>query len=68
MEQSVYAVSGMTCSHCVNAVRTEVSAIPGVTGVEVDLATGKVTIAADPVPAVAAVRAAVEAAGYDLAE
>jgi copper chaperone len=68
MGPSVYGVSGMTCSHCVNAVRSEISAIPGVSEVEVDLAAGKVTIAADPQPAVAAVRAAVEAAGYELAE
>jgi copper chaperone len=68
MEQSVYTVTGMTCSHCVNAVRSEISAIPGVTAVEVDLAGGKVTIAADQPPAGDAVRAAVEAAGYELAE
>jgi copper chaperone CopZ len=68
MERSVYAVAGMTCSHCVNAVRSEISAIPGVTEVEVDLGAGSVTIAADPLPSSAAVRAAVQAAGYELAE
>lgn len=67
MEQSVYSVVGMTCSHCVNAVRSEVSGIPGVTQVDVDLAEGKVTICAEPAPSAEAVRAAVEEAGYELA-
>jgi copper chaperone CopZ len=66
MEQSVYAVAGMTCSHCVNAVRSEISGIPGVTEVDVDLAGGKVTITAEPAPSADEVRAAVEAAGYEL--
>ena len=39
-------VTGMTCDHCVRAVRDEVSAIQGVTNVEVDLASGQVTIEA----------------------
>ena len=30
-------VAGMTCDHCARAVRTEVSAIDGVTDVDVDL-------------------------------
>ncbi len=63
----MYVVTGMTCSHCVEAVRSEISGIPGVTDVQVDLADGRVTVAADPVPSAAAVRAAVEAAGYELA-
>ena len=33
-----FAVTGMTCGHCVVAVTDEVSAIPGVTDVTVDLA------------------------------
>lgn len=32
-----YAVTGMTCEHCVAAVREEVGALPGVVGVDVDL-------------------------------
>ena len=34
---NAFAVSGMTCGHCVVAVTEEVSAIPGVTDVAVDL-------------------------------
>ncbi len=67
MGQSVYTVTGMTCSHCENAVRSEISGIPGVTSVDVDLASGRVSITADPDPEPAAVRGAVETAGYELA-
>ncbi|TQR82768.1 heavy-metal-associated domain-containing protein [Mycobacterium hodleri] len=37
---NTFAVTGMTCAHCVAAVTEEVSAIPGVTDVTVDLAPG----------------------------
>ena len=59
-----YQVSGMTCSHCVDSVTDEVSKIPGVTGVQVDLATGRVTVEADRPVSVDAVAAAVDEAGY----
>jgi copper chaperone CopZ len=59
-------VVGMTCDHCARAVRTEVSAIEGVTDVDVDPTRGVVRVTADqPVPATA-VRDAVEEAGYTL--
>ncbi|MDK3256484.1 heavy-metal-associated domain-containing protein [Blastococcus capsensis] len=61
-----YTVTGMTCGHCVTSVTEEVSQLPGVTGVEVDLATGGLTLtSAEPVDE-AAVRAAVEEAGYEV--
>jgi copper chaperone len=31
------AVTGMTCDHCASAVRAEISKLPGVTGVDVDV-------------------------------
>ena len=37
---TAFAVTGMTCGHCVIAVTEEISAIPGVTDVTVDLAPG----------------------------
>jgi copper chaperone CopZ len=67
MQQSIYAVTGMTCSHCVSAVRSEVAKIPGVRDVAVDLDAGKLTVMADEEPELAAVRVAVEEAGYELA-
>ncbi len=35
-----YRVTGMACSHCVSAVRAELSALEGVVGIEVDLRPG----------------------------
>jgi copper chaperone CopZ len=56
----------MTCGHCVQAVRTEVAAVPGVTGVDVDLDTKEVVVHGEAVDD-AAVRAAIEGAGYEAA-
>jgi copper chaperone CopZ len=63
---AVYGVNGMTCDHCVRAVTSELGAVPGVRDVRVDLAAGLVTVTSDAVLDAAAVRAAVEEAGYDL--
>jgi copper chaperone len=46
----VINVVGMTCEHCAKAVRTEISGLPGVTDVDVDVASGRVTVVADLVP------------------
>lgn len=65
---STFIVKGMTCSHCVQSVTTELSALPGVTDVRVDLASGGVTVASEaPLPD-EAVRAAVDEAGYEIAD
>jgi copper chaperone len=63
----VIKVSGMSCEHCATAVRTEIGGLPGVTDVDVDVTSGEVRIVAEPVPDDAALRAAVDAAGYELA-
>jgi len=68
MTTSTYHVVGMTCSHCVDAVTEEVSALSGVRGVDVDLATGAVTVSSDTPLEPAAVAAAVDEAGYELAD
>ena len=67
MSTSTYTVVGMTCGHCVNSVTEEVTQVPGVTAVEVDLATGGLTVNSDTDVDDAAVRAAVEEAGYQVA-
>jgi len=66
METKTYTVTGMTCGHCVNSVSTEVGQIPGVTGVQVDLASGTVTVDSETPLNDEAVRAAVDEAGYEL--
>lgn len=65
---TTYTVTGMSCEHCVNAVTGELSELPGVADVTVDLGTGVVTVTSDaPLPE-DAVRAAVDEAGYELAD
>jgi copper ion binding protein len=62
-----YTVTGMTCEHCVGAVREEVGRLPGVTDVAVDLASGRVTVTSEGPVATEDVRAMVDEAGYELA-
>jgi copper chaperone len=66
MTTTTYTVKGMTCGHCVSSVTEEVTEIPGVTGVGVDLATGLVSVDSDGPVDGAAIRAAVEEAGYEV--
>jgi copper chaperone CopZ len=61
-----YVVQGMTCDHCVLSVREEVSEVPGVSAVDVDLASGRMLVSGARVDD-AAVRAAVVEAGYEVA-
>jgi copper chaperone len=64
-------VTGMTCSHCVNAVTEELSALDGVGTVTVDLVPGGasvVTVESEQPLDDAAVREAVDEAGYELAD
>ncbi|MBB4907652.1 heavy-metal-associated domain-containing protein [Actinophytocola algeriensis] len=67
MATNTYTVTGMTCDHCVGAVRGEVSQIPGVTDVQVDLSSGQVTVTSDAPIDVETIRASVDEAGYELA-
>ncbi|CCH30080.1 heavy-metal-associated domain-containing protein [Actinosynnema sp. NPDC047251] len=68
MAETTFTVTGMTCGHCASSVTEEVTRIAGVTDVAVDVPTGAVKVtSAEPV-ARADVRAAVEEAGYALAE
>jgi copper chaperone CopZ len=60
-----YAVSGMTCTHCVASVQEEVSEVTGVDAVEVDLGSGRLTVSGTGF-ADDAVRDAVAEAGYSL--
>jgi copper chaperone CopZ len=67
MSTTTVTVTGMTCGCCVNKVRDKVGALPGVTGVEVDLAAGSVTIDGTE-PTRTALADAVAAAGFQLAD
>ncbi|SCL17345.1 heavy-metal-associated domain-containing protein [Micromonospora inyonensis] len=66
MATETYQVKGMTCGHCVSAVSSELGAVAGVTDVQVDLASGQVTVTSDVPLETEAVRAAVDEAGFEL--
>jgi copper chaperone len=59
-----YTVSGMSCGHCAQSVTDELTALPGVAEVDVDVPAGRVVVRAEAALAEDAVRAAVEEAGY----
>lgn len=54
----------MTCGHCVASVTEELRQLAGVTGVEVDLATGRVDLASDAPIDGADIARAIDEAGY----
>jgi copper chaperone len=64
--QTTINVSGMTCGHCVSAVTMELSLIPSVTEVDVDLESGQVTITSDATLEQAQLAIAIDEAGYEL--
>ena len=71
MSTQTFPVTGLTCSHCVGAVTSELQEIPGVTGVTVDLVAGgtsTVTVSSDrPVEEAQVAKALDEAGDYRLA-
>ena len=70
MPTTTYAVSGMSCEHCVNAVTSELSGLAGVSAVTIDLVpdgSSRVTVAsAGPLPVDAVAAALDEAGGYQM--
>ncbi|MFZ2527692.1 MAG: heavy metal-associated domain-containing protein [Rhodococcus sp. (in: high G+C Gram-positive bacteria)] len=64
--QNTYRVEGMTCGHCVSAVREEVSALAGVSDVDVNLETGALVVTSDTELDPNTLAAAVDEAGYVL--
>ncbi len=71
MSTQIFPMTGLTCGHCVGAITSEVSAVPGVTEVLVDLVAGGTSIlsvTADKALTDAEVAAALDEAGeYQLA-
>jgi len=65
-QTQTYTVTGMTCGHCVASVTEEIQEVPGVADVSVVLETGAVTVTSSEPVDDAAVKAAVEEAGYQL--
>ena len=63
MREQTYVVPGMSCSHCKTAVEEEVGGVPGVVSVEADPVSKLVVVRGDVDDA--AVRAAIDEAGYE---
>jgi copper chaperone len=67
MNTTTISITGMTCGHCVSAVRSELSQLPGVEQVDVDLVNGGTSTAtissSGPLDA-ASIGEAVAEAGY----
>jgi copper chaperone CopZ len=63
---TVYKVSGMSCGHCEGSVSAEISALDGVSSVKAVASTGEVTVVSAAALDEAAVRAAVDEAGFEL--
>jgi copper chaperone CopZ len=68
MSSQEFRVLGMSCGHCVRFVTDELEELPGVRSVTVDLPAELVTVVSDRALEPTAVRAALEAAGYELAD
>ncbi len=68
METVTLKIDGMTCGGCVASVERVLKAVPGVAATKVQLSPGLAEVSFDPArTGVPALRAAVEAAGYDIA-
>lgn len=65
LNQLTYSVPGVSCSHCQAAITEEVSKVSGVAAVDVDLAAKRVSVTGRSLDD-AAVRAAIDEAGYDI--
>jgi copper chaperone CopZ len=67
MTSSTYSVTGMTCANCTRHVAGALRELPGVHDVEVSLEGGTARVESAHALDEAAVRAALEEAGYSLA-
>jgi copper ion binding protein len=65
MANVTYSVPAISCDHCKHAIETEVSKVPGVSVVTVDIETKTVRVEGDATDV--DLRAAIDEAGYDVA-
>ncbi len=65
LEQRTYSVPGTSCSHCRAVITAELEQVAGVNEVDVDLDAKRVTVTGVQ-PDDAAIRAAIDEAGYDV--
>ncbi|MFF4211532.1 heavy-metal-associated domain-containing protein [Streptomyces sp. NPDC001796] len=67
MTHKQYNVTGMSCEHCAASIREEVSEVPGVSDVVVDVATNSVTVHGTDLDD-GRLRAAIVEAGYGVTD
>jgi copper chaperone len=70
MMNSTYLVRGMTCAHCVSSVTEEITEVPGVLSVSVDLVVGGnsvVKVESGSEIDEELIRTAINEAGYEIA-
>jgi copper ion binding protein len=65
MTTEQFRVPDISCAHCVNAITKEVSALPGIAQVKVELSDKTVTVEHDSRVDTATIVAAINEAGYD---
>lgn len=66
MEELVYTVPGISCSHCTHAIEEEVALVVGVESVSADVDSKRVVVRGEDLDD-DAIRAAIDEAGYDAA-
>ncbi|MFJ8716106.1 heavy-metal-associated domain-containing protein [Streptomyces violaceus] len=66
MPATTYAVAGMSCGHCKSTLTRAIGELDGVSGVDVDLGTGHVTVTSAAEPDDAVIAETVDEAGYEL--
>ncbi|MFE1035682.1 heavy-metal-associated domain-containing protein [Streptomyces sp. NPDC058807] len=63
---TTYSVAGMTCGHCKATLTRVIGELDGVTGVDVQLDSGRVTVTATAEPDDTVIAEVVDEAGYEL--
>ena len=68
-EEVVLSVPDVSCEHCVRSIDSALSPLPGVTGIQTDLASKTVRLRYDPSQTpMATIEAALDDAGYTVAK
>ncbi|MGV9778110.1 heavy-metal-associated domain-containing protein [Streptosporangium sp. NPDC003464] len=66
MSTATYKVTGMTCNGCATKVKNQISAVAGVSSVDVELATGHVTVTTESPIDNAVIMDTIEETGYEV--
>ena len=64
MAEQTFSIPAISCSHCVNAIRSELALIEGVASVEGDAAGKRIVVIWDPPATESAIRARLEEMNY----